>query len=117
MTYIVKAGYVTAQTKVGKGRAYIDIPRGARLPDDVSAEEIDWLLRSGQIAADDGPADETAEPAGAPDDADDGADEVSLEDTDKDGLVALAESEGVDIDKRWTAARIAEAIRDHRNNK
>lgn len=48
--YRVTAGYVTATTAVpGGGRASIDIPRGAQLPGDVPAEEVERLLRLGYI--------------------------------------------------------------------
>lgn len=33
----------------------------------------------------------------------------------KDDLIAVAEAEGVDIDRRWGAARLAEAIRQARS--
>lgn len=49
MAYKVKAGYVTVQTKTGKGRAHVDIPRGSELPGDVPAEQIQALLRLGHI--------------------------------------------------------------------
>ncbi len=93
MTYRVVAGYVTVQTRVGPGRAYIDIRRGELLPSDVPAADVEWLLRSGQIeeaAADDGDA---------------------LDGLSKDELVRLAADEGIDIDKRWGATRIVDAIR------
>lgn len=50
MGYIVTAGYVTVQTAVPGGRAWIDIPRGSALPDDVPDEERDRLLALGHIA-------------------------------------------------------------------
>jgi hypothetical protein len=49
MTYIVTAGYVTVETAVAGGRARIDVPRGAELPSDVPAEEVESLARLGHI--------------------------------------------------------------------
>lgn len=49
MGYIVTAGYVTVQTAVGEGRAWVDVPRGAELPGDVPQEEIDRLAAAGHI--------------------------------------------------------------------
>lgn len=51
MNYIVTAGYVTVETSVPGGRARIDIPRGAPLPGDVPAQDIERLLGLGHIAA------------------------------------------------------------------
>jgi len=51
MAYIVTAGYVTVQTAVPGGRAWVDLPRGAQLPGDVPQEEVDRLLKSGHIEA------------------------------------------------------------------
>lgn len=66
--YVVTAGYVSVETAVPGGRAEIDLPRGAALPDDVPAEQRDRLLRAGAIAAVDGGADEAEElpPPGSP---------------------------------------------------
>lgn len=47
--YEVVAGYVTVETNVGAGRAHIDIPRGAELPADVPAEQVQSLLALGAI--------------------------------------------------------------------
>lgn len=55
--YVVTAGYVTAETAVGAGRAHIDIPRGEYLPADVPGEQVDAFLAYGQIS-------EVPEPAG-----------------------------------------------------
>ena len=49
-SYVVTAGYVTVQTAVSGGRAAVDIPRGATLPDDVPAEQRETLLARGDIA-------------------------------------------------------------------
>lgn len=62
--YQVTAGYVTVQTSVGAGRAYIDVLRGAVLPADVDDETIAVLLQSGAIVAD-SVDDPDAVPAGA----------------------------------------------------
>ncbi|GLY21690.1 hypothetical protein [Micromonospora sp. NBRC 101691] len=51
---VVRGGYVTVKRKVGAGMAYVDIPAGQELPDDVSAEERDALVASGAV----GPADD-----------------------------------------------------------
>lgn len=51
MRYTVVAGYVTVETAVPGGRAQIDIPRGASLPDDVPEEQVAILLRLGDIEA------------------------------------------------------------------
>jgi hypothetical protein len=48
--YRVTDGYVTVETAVGPGRAQVDILRGARVPDDVPAEQVAGLLRDGRIA-------------------------------------------------------------------
>lgn len=50
MDYLVTAGYVTVETAVSGGRARIDIPRGAILPDDVPDEQRQALLARGDIA-------------------------------------------------------------------
>lgn len=54
MRYVVKAGYVSAETQVtaAGGRAMVDIPRGAVLPDDVPDEQIESFLARGLIAYD-----------------------------------------------------------------
>lgn len=96
MAYRVIAGYATVQTKLDKGRAYIDIPRGAELPSDVPAEEVEWLLRSGQI-------EESKKTS-----------KDNLDGLSKDDLVKVAEDEGVEVDKRWGAEKIAAAIRENR---
>jgi len=49
MAHIVTAGYVTVETAVPGGRARIDVPRGAELPGDVPAEEVESLVRLGHI--------------------------------------------------------------------
>lgn len=51
MRYVVTAGYVTAETAVPSGRAAVDIPRGALLPEDVPAETVAALLGRGDIEA------------------------------------------------------------------
>ncbi len=67
--YRVVAGYVTAETEVDGGRAQIDIARGAVLPDDVPAEQLQALIASGAVepvvdepVADQSVADEPAKP-------------------------------------------------------
>lgn len=60
------AGYVTVETNVGgRSRARIDILRGADLPGDVPAAEVEALLRRGDIRRVD--EQDTAEPTPAPD--------------------------------------------------
>lgn len=50
MGHKVTHGYVTVPTAVaGGGVAYIDIPRGAVLPDDVPAEHLATLLERGHV--------------------------------------------------------------------
>jgi hypothetical protein len=51
MAYVVTAGYVTVETAVPGGRAQIDLPVGAVLPDDVPAERVQTLLGLGRIEA------------------------------------------------------------------
>lgn len=46
---VVQAGYVTVQTQVGAGRAWVDVPQGSPLPDDVSDEDRDRFLASGAV--------------------------------------------------------------------
>lgn len=46
---VVKAGFATVKTQVGAGMAYVDVAQGERLPDDVSDEERDALVRSGAV--------------------------------------------------------------------
>lgn len=48
-TYRVTAGYVTVETAVEGGRAQVDIPRGALLPEDVPQEQVTALLGLGHI--------------------------------------------------------------------
>lgn len=50
MAYIVTAAYATVETNVGPGRARVDIPRGQRLPADVSAEDLATVLHHGLVA-------------------------------------------------------------------
>lgn len=109
MAYTVTAGYVTVQTRLDKGRAYVDIPRGARLPEDVPAEEVDWLLRSKQIAHAD-----AAEPEDAGEDPDLSGESDELDGLDKDALLEVAGNEGVEVDKRWGEKKLVAAIRDAR---
>lgn len=62
MTWIVTDAAVTAQTNVGPGRARVDFYRGATLPDDVPAEDIDRLSYLGQITWVDDPQPEPVDP-------------------------------------------------------
>src|SRR5699024_10203096 len=101
MAHRVTAGYVTVETAVPGGRAQVDIPRGADLPPDVRREQVETLLQVGHIES-------TASHSNA-DDQSDGRDAF-----DKADLVRVAEAEGVPIDRRWGAVRIARAIREHR---
>ncbi|MFE7869756.1 hypothetical protein ACFUYE_05325 [Micromonospora humida] len=55
---VVTAGYVTVRTQVGAGVAYVDIPQGQVLPDDVSDEDRTRLVAAGSVGRRDGkPAD------------------------------------------------------------
>lgn len=51
MGHIVTAGYVTVETQTGPGRAHVDIPCGATLPEDVPAEQVAALLDRGHITS------------------------------------------------------------------
>jgi hypothetical protein len=113
MAYRVIAGYVTAQTKLPQGRAYIDFPRGAELPSDVPAAEVEWLLRSDQIE-EIGSSEPEPEPEPEPEGEGDETVEIQLEDLDKDDLLKIAEDENVEIDKRWGVEKLAAAIREAR---
>lgn len=54
----VTHGYITVQTAVTSGgsRAYVDVPPGALLPEDVPAAEVESLLRQGRIGLVEEPA-------------------------------------------------------------
>lgn len=58
---VVKAGTVTVLTQVGAGKAWIDLPQGAPVPDDITDEERERFLKSGAI----GKADDAAYVAAA----------------------------------------------------
>ncbi|MEU0081371.1 hypothetical protein ABZY58_26015 [Micromonospora tulbaghiae] len=62
--YVVTAGYVTVETQVGAGRAQVDLPHGAPLPDDVPDEQRQRLLDAGAIGLRDGDTDASAETEG-----------------------------------------------------
>ncbi|HEY9475629.1 MAG TPA: histone-like nucleoid-structuring protein Lsr2 [Mycobacteriales bacterium] len=47
--YKVAAGYVTVETAVPGGRAYVDIPRGELLPGDVPDDQVVVLLGRGHL--------------------------------------------------------------------
>lgn len=49
--YVVTATATTIETNVGPGRARIDFLRGQAVPDDITAQDRDDLLRAGDIAA------------------------------------------------------------------
>lgn len=49
---VVKAGTVTVLTQVGAGKAWIDLPAGAPVPDDITDEERERFLKSGAIGKD-----------------------------------------------------------------
>lgn len=105
MAYRVLAGYVSAETKVESGgRAAIDIPRGAVLPDDVPAEQVERFLAHGHVEHH-----EVVEPAGEvePGEGD------GLDGLDKDALLALAKEQGVEVDSRWGVKRIAAAVKEN----
>lgn len=52
---VVVAGYATVKTQVGAGMAYVDVAQGQPVPDDISDEERDRLIRDG-VAVPDGQA-------------------------------------------------------------
>jgi hypothetical protein len=67
MAYIVTAGYVTAETNIGPGRARVDITRGAELPADVPLAEVEALLRRGDVElVDEQPAEPGPDPDAVP---------------------------------------------------
>lgn len=51
---VVKAGTVTALTQVGAGKAWIDLPQGSPVPEDIIDEERERFLKSGAIGRQDG---------------------------------------------------------------
>ena len=51
---VVTAGYVTVKTKVGAGEAYVDVPYGQALPEDVSEEDRTRLVAAGSVGRRDG---------------------------------------------------------------
>lgn len=110
MPYRVTAGYVSAETQVTEqgGRAVVDVPRGAELPGDVPEEQVQRFLALGQI----GPLERSEEVE--PDEDPEDPESDGLDDLDKDALVEIAEREGVTLDGRWGADKIAAAIRDNR---
>lgn len=59
----VAAGFVTVETDVGPGRAFVDVPHGHLLPDDVPGEQVQALLAAGAIEK---VAEEQAEPEPEP---------------------------------------------------
>lgn len=76
----VVAGYVTVETAVPGGRARIDVPRGAMLPEDVPAEDRDRALAAGDVEpVDDEPAEELLPPGPDPDAVPDGTIAVVLD--------------------------------------
>jgi hypothetical protein len=58
---VVLAGYVTVLTQVGAGRAYVDFQQGATLPDDLSEEDRERLLKSNAIGERGGDAEYVAQ--------------------------------------------------------
>jgi hypothetical protein len=76
LKYRVAAPYVTVETAVEGGRANIDIPRGALLPDDVPQEQFDRLLDRGDVEP---AAHVEPERASDPDEVPDGTIPVVLE--------------------------------------
>lgn len=55
--FVVAAGYVTVETAVPGGRANVDLPRGAVVPDDVPPEQVAALLARGDITPTSPPVD------------------------------------------------------------
>lgn len=108
MSYTVVAGYVTVQTKLEKGRAYIDIPRGDVVPADVPEAETEWLLRLGYIEETDPKPEPDPEPDPEPGEGEE------LDGLEKDDLLKIASDEDIEVDKRWGAEKLAAAIREHR---
>lgn len=53
---VVKAGAVTVLTQVGAGKAWVDVPQGELVPDDITDEERKRFLASGAIGRRDGKA-------------------------------------------------------------
>jgi hypothetical protein len=49
---VVKAGSIQVLTQVGAGRAWVDVPQGAPVPDDLSDEDRERFLKSGAIGRD-----------------------------------------------------------------
>lgn len=50
---VVKAGSIQVLTQVGAGKAYVDVPQGAAVPDDISDEDRKRFLDSGAIGKSD----------------------------------------------------------------
>jgi hypothetical protein len=46
---VVKAGSIQVLTQVGAGKAWVDVPQGERVPDDISDEDRKRFLDSGAI--------------------------------------------------------------------
>lgn len=55
MADVVLAGYVTVETAVPGGRAWVDVPRGSMLPDDVPYELLAQLRAAGKVGRADPP--------------------------------------------------------------
>lgn len=103
MRYVVTAGYVTVETSVGAGRAYVDIPRGAPVPGDVPAEQVEMLLRLGHVA----PA---AEPEPASDPVGAGSDDPEPSNQD---IREWARTVGLEVsDRGKIPTAVVEAYRD-----
>jgi hypothetical protein len=113
MAYQVTAGSVTAETHVGPGRARVDFPRGATLPADALAEDVQRLLALGHIA-EVPDFDEPPEPTDpSPDDVPDASIEVVMAwvGTDPDRAVrALAFETGKGDNARSTLLARLEAL-------
>lgn len=101
MAYRVVAGRVSAETKVGPGRATIDFVRGSVLPDDVPDEQLRRFLAGGQIVVDGEEPAEAPEPDG---------EEVDLSEMDKDALLAFADEREIPVDKRLGEDNLRAAI-------
>lgn len=100
MAYRVTAGGVTAETNVGPGRARVDFARGAILPADVPAEDLQRLLQVGHV--------EEVDPDGAGVDEDgDGVPEGSARQV----LEWVDAADGEDRLERARLAREAELVK------
>ena len=110
MAYRVLAGMVSAETKVqGESRAVVDFLRGAVLPDDVPAEQVESFLARGLVEGVDAYPEPESEPELEPEPE---PDEVDLSELDKDALLALADERGITVDRRLGEDKLRAAIQE-----